>query len=206
MDVCGRGARRALHVRSGARHAGRRSAIWRFHLGHHGAAQARRSHARELSGGPARDDVLARSARGGMYTRTSALPAGRNTRGAASSRLSTRARRCSWTPLRGSPRSVCSARFRAPAWAPCARRPPCGAGSSRAIPSDRGPPRSTISPSAGEPLSPEVIARVRAAWGLTIGDGFGQSETTALAGNTPGQPVRPGSMGSAAPGLRFDRD
>ncbi len=54
--------------------------------------------------------------------------------------------------------------------------------------------------SAGEPLNPEVIARVRQAWGLTIRDGFGQTETTALIGNTPGQSVRPGSMGRALPG------
>lgn len=54
--------------------------------------------------------------------------------------------------------------------------------------------------SAGEPLNPEVIERVRAAWGLPIRDGFGQTETTALAGNTPGQPVRPGSMGRPLPG------
>jgi acetyl-CoA synthetase len=54
--------------------------------------------------------------------------------------------------------------------------------------------------SAGEPLNPEVIAQVRQAWGLTIRDGFGQTETTALVGNTPGQSVRPGSMGRALPG------
>ncbi|MBP7334865.1 MAG: AMP-binding protein [Niveispirillum sp.] len=53
---------------------------------------------------------------------------------------------------------------------------------------------------AGEPLNPEVIARVQAAWGLTIRDGFGQTETTAQVGNAPGQPVRPGSMGRPLPG------
>jgi acetyl-CoA synthetase len=54
--------------------------------------------------------------------------------------------------------------------------------------------------SAGEPLNPEVIERVRAAWGITIRDGFGQTETTAQVGNTPGQEVRPGSMGRPLPG------
>ena len=49
--------------------------------------------------------------------------------------------------------------------------------------------------SAGEPLNPEVIERVRAAWGLTIRDGFGQTETTALVGNPPGQTLKAGSMG-----------
>ena len=53
---------------------------------------------------------------------------------------------------------------------------------------------------AGEPLNPEVIARVRDAWGLTIRDGYGQTETTAQVGNSPGQPVRAGSMGRPLPG------
>ncbi|TDQ53119.1 AMP-binding protein [Actinorugispora endophytica] len=53
---------------------------------------------------------------------------------------------------------------------------------------------------AGEPLNPEVIDRVRREWGLTLRDGFGQTETTALVGNTPGSPVRPGSMGRPLPG------
>jgi len=55
---------------------------------------------------------------------------------------------------------------------------------------------------AGEPLNPEVIDRVRAAWGLTIRDGYGQTETTALAGNSPGQPIKVGSMGRPLPGYR----
>jgi acetyl-CoA synthetase len=54
---------------------------------------------------------------------------------------------------------------------------------------------------AGEPLNPEVIEQVKAAWGLTIRDGFGQTETTAQVGNAPGQPVKPGSMGRPLPGF-----
>lgn len=54
---------------------------------------------------------------------------------------------------------------------------------------------------AGEPLNPDVITQVEKAWGLTIRDGFGQTETTLQVGNTPGQPVRPGSMGRPAPGV-----
>ncbi|HET7461238.1 MAG TPA: AMP-binding protein [Longimicrobium sp.] len=54
--------------------------------------------------------------------------------------------------------------------------------------------------SAGEPLNPEVIERVRQAWGITIRDGYGQTETTALCGNSPGQPLTPGSMGRPLPG------
>jgi acetyl-CoA synthetase len=53
---------------------------------------------------------------------------------------------------------------------------------------------------AGEPLNPEVIERVRDAWGLTIRDGYGQTETTAQVGNPPGQKVKAGSMGRPLPG------
>ncbi|MGZ4486105.1 MAG: AMP-binding protein [Nocardioidaceae bacterium] len=53
---------------------------------------------------------------------------------------------------------------------------------------------------AGEPLNPEVIEQVKAAWGLTIRDGYGQTETTAAVGNTPGATVKPGSMGRPLPG------
>ncbi|MFQ5679292.1 MAG: AMP-binding protein [Gemmatimonadota bacterium] len=54
--------------------------------------------------------------------------------------------------------------------------------------------------SAGEPLNPEVIARVQEGWGITVRDGYGQTETTAQIGNSPGQPVKPGSMGRPLPG------
>ncbi|WP_410606092.1 AMP-binding protein [Amycolatopsis sp. lyj-109] len=57
--------------------------------------------------------------------------------------------------------------------------------------------------SVGEPLNPEVIDRVRRAWGLTVRDGYGQSETTAQIGTSPGLPVRPGSMGKPLPGYRI---
>ncbi|MEU5692140.1 AMP-binding protein [Actinosynnema sp. NPDC020468] len=53
---------------------------------------------------------------------------------------------------------------------------------------------------AGEPLNPEVIEQVERAWGVTIRDGFGQTETTVQIANTPGQPVKPGSMGRPVPG------
>jgi acetyl-CoA synthetase len=53
---------------------------------------------------------------------------------------------------------------------------------------------------AGEPLNPEVIERVRQAWGLTVRDGYGQTETTALVGNPPGAELKLGSMGRPLPG------
>ncbi|MEM7273612.1 MAG: AMP-binding protein [Actinomycetota bacterium] len=58
--------------------------------------------------------------------------------------------------------------------------------------------------SAGEPLNPEVIEQVRAGWGLTIRDGYGQTETTAQIGNTPGAELKPGSMGRPLPGYRIE--
>ncbi len=56
---------------------------------------------------------------------------------------------------------------------------------------------------AGEPLNPEIIEQVKNAWGLTLRDGYGQTETTAQVGNTPGQKLKPGSMGRPLPGYRI---
>ena len=63
----------------------------------------------------------------------------------------------------------------------------------------RTPPSKVVG--AGEPLNPEVIEQVAKSWGVTIRDGFGQTETTLQVANTPGQPVKPGSMGRALPGF-----
>ena len=57
--------------------------------------------------------------------------------------------------------------------------------------------------SAGEPLNPEVIEQVQAAWGLTVRDFYGQTETTSQVGNPPGMALKPGSMGLALPGYRI---
>ena len=53
---------------------------------------------------------------------------------------------------------------------------------------------------AGEPLNPEVIEQVQQAWGLTVRDGYGQTETTAQIGNPPGALLKVGSMGRPLPG------
>jgi acetyl-CoA synthetase len=58
--------------------------------------------------------------------------------------------------------------------------------------------------SAGEPLNPEIIASVQNGWGITIRDGYGQTETTLQCGNFPGGRVKPGSMGFPAPGYTLD--
>ncbi|WP_040385933.1 AMP-binding protein [Demetria terragena] len=54
---------------------------------------------------------------------------------------------------------------------------------------------------AGEPLNPEIIEQVRAAWGLALRDGYGQTETTASVGNVPEAELKPGSMGQPLPGV-----
>jgi acetyl-CoA synthetase len=55
--------------------------------------------------------------------------------------------------------------------------------------------------SAGEPLNPEVIrAWKEGSGGLTVYDGYGQSESTVLVANYRSVPVRPGSMGKPVPG------
>lgn len=62
----------------------------------------------------------------------------------------------------------------------------------------KAPPRKVVS--AGEPLNAEVIGQVEKAWGVTIRDGFGQTETTVQIANCPGQPVTVGAMGKPLPG------
>jgi acyl-coenzyme A synthetase/AMP-(fatty) acid ligase len=56
---------------------------------------------------------------------------------------------------------------------------------------------------AGEALNPEVLRAWEEATGLQIRDGYGQTETGQLTGARPGEPVRPGSMGRALPGIRL---
>ncbi|MEV5395788.1 AMP-binding protein [Streptomyces cellulosae] len=66
----------------------------------------------------------------------------------------------------------------------------------------RTPPREVVA--AGEPLNPEVIEQVRRAWGVTIRDGFGQTETAVQVSNSPGQVLKTGSMGRPSPGYRVE--
>lgn len=54
---------------------------------------------------------------------------------------------------------------------------------------------------AGEPLNPELIATIEKAWNTSVRDGFGQTETVLQVANTPGQTVKPGSMGRPMPGF-----
>ena len=48
---------------------------------------------------------------------------------------------------------------------------------------------------AGEPLNPEIIEEWKEATGVLIRDGFGQTESTCMVANLPGQKVKFGSMG-----------
>ncbi|MEU4209364.1 AMP-binding protein [Streptomyces sp. NPDC026206] len=63
----------------------------------------------------------------------------------------------------------------------------------------RTPPREAVA--AGEPLNPEVIEAVRRSWGVTVRDGFGQTETSVQVANPPGRPLKTGSMGRPSPGF-----
>jgi len=58
---------------------------------------------------------------------------------------------------------------------------------------------------AGEPLNPEVFNLWQSATGLTLHEGYGQTETVLLVGHcrSLGYPVLPGSMGRATPGFEL---
>lgn len=66
----------------------------------------------------------------------------------------------------------------------------------------RKPPREVVA--AGEPLNPEVIETVRREWGVTVRDGFGQTETAVQVSNSPGQLLKAGSMGRPSPGYTVE--
>ena len=57
--------------------------------------------------------------------------------------------------------------------------------------------------SAGEILDPAVADRVEQEWGVRPRDGYGQTETTALIGTTPGQRAPRGWLGRVLPGYRL---
>ena len=59
---------------------------------------------------------------------------------------------------------------------------------------------------AGEALNPEVLRAWWEATGLSIRDGYGQTETGQLTGAPLGEEPRPGSMGRALPGVRLRVD
>ena len=63
--------------------------------------------------------------------------------------------------------------------------------------------------SSGESLDADIIPRVQELWGVTVREGYGQTEATALIGNCPGQSVKPGVIGKPLPGYSvalLDRD
>jgi acyl-coenzyme A synthetase/AMP-(fatty) acid ligase len=56
---------------------------------------------------------------------------------------------------------------------------------------------------AGEPLNPEIVNVWSEEAGVSVHDGYGQTETGALTGMPIGPAVRPGSMGKALPGFKL---
>lgn len=67
--------------------------------------------------------------------------------------------------------------------------------------SDFQPPSLRHCVAAGEPLNPEVIDTWRETTGITVRDGYGQTETVLLCGNFPSMDIKAGSMGKPAPGF-----
>src|SRR3979409_1785612 len=108
---------------------------------------------------------------------------------------------CSWSTSRASTPRDCWRPSGAAASPRCARRRRCGGCSSRR---SLRPSRSRCARSAA-PGNRSILTashRWTRGWGLTIRDGYGQTETTALAGNSPGQTVKVGSMGRPLPGYK----
>ncbi len=64
------------------------------------------------------------------------------------------------------------------------------------------PPRNAVS--AGEPLNLSTLEKVREAWGVTIRDGYGQTETTLQIATTPGLDVPAGALGIPLPGFSVE--
>ena len=57
---------------------------------------------------------------------------------------------------------------------------------------------------AGEALNPEVFYQFQKLTGLSVYEGFGQTETTLTIGNLLGAEIKPGSMGKPIPGYGVD--
>ena len=144
--------------------------------------------------------ALARRPRGGRRLVHGRHRAGRRRSGTRSSARGRTARRSCCTRARSTPRNGC--RCCSGSASPCSARHRPSTGCSPSWTSSRTPTcrRLRHAVSAGEPLNPEVIARFQDALGLTIHDGYGQTENSLLVANTPGAPIRPGSMGLPTPG------
>ena len=163
-------------------------------------AQAGRAHPGVLPGRPPDHDVLAGPAARATCTSTSPRPG-----------WAKHAWSCFFAPWIAEATSSSTTTTRFDARRAAAHS--CGTGGDHVLRAadgvaDADPRRPVAGPGAlrevigaGEPLNPEVIAQVREKWGLTLRDGFGQTETTAMVGNTPGSVVKAGSMGRPLPGL-----
>ena len=183
----------------GRPHQGRRSAAALLHLRHHGAPEARRAHPRLVPGRAICPRCTGSACDPATSTSTSPRP------GWAKHAWSN-----VFAPWNAGACVFIYNYTRFDAAALLAQMDRCGVTSFCAPPTVwrmlvqadlsrlRTPPPTVVG--AGEPLNPEVIEQVQRAWGVTIRDGFGQTETTVQVANTPGQTVKPGSMGRAMPG------
>ncbi|MFU8767645.1 MAG: acyl-CoA synthetase [Candidatus Methanoperedens sp.] len=54
---------------------------------------------------------------------------------------------------------------------------------------------------AGEPCTPNIIRFFKEQFGITVREGYGQTETCVIACNLPGMEIKPGSMGKFTPGV-----
>ena len=185
--------------RAGWGDPGDRSATALFHVWNHRQAQARAAFPPKLPGGPSVDDVLARGPARGCAPQhlvaglgqarleqlLRALDRGRHDRHPEPGSVSTPA--ACWTRWT----KPTSTTFCAPptVWRMLIQED---------LTTARVHLREALA--AGEPLNPEVIEQVQRAWGLTIRDGYGQTETTLQIANTPGHAAEAGSMGWPLPG------
>ncbi|HWU42123.1 MAG TPA: AMP-binding protein, partial [Bdellovibrio sp.] len=58
--------------------------------------------------------------------------------------------------------------------------------------------------STGEPLTDDLIKKIKDVWDVQIRDGYGQTETTMMIGVTPGQNVATETLGRVLPGYKID--
>ncbi|EAY70907.1 Non-ribosomal peptide synthetase [Burkholderia dolosa AU0158] len=194
-----RGERR---VRTGRRHARERSDAAVFHVGHDVEAEARRAYAPHLSGRSPVDNVLDRpGSRATSIWKTSVRRAGRKNWGSGLvAAVDWAAVVFAFNYARFEPKLVLEALVRYQVTTLCAPPTVWRMLVQQPLASFDVKLREIVG--AGEPLNPEIIERVKKAWGITIRDGYGQTETTCMIGNSPGQPVVAGSMGRPLPGYR----
>jgi acetyl-CoA synthetase len=190
-----------FELRAGRRHARQRSAAAVLHVRHHGETQAGAAQPPELSGRPFVDHVLDRAAAGDVHWNISSPGWAKHAWSCFFAPWNAGATVFVYNYERFSARACLDTIVRCGVTSLCAPPTVWRMMIKEDLAAWQPPLRELVG--AGEPLNPEVIEQVERAWGIRIRDGFGQSETTCLIGNSPGQLVKPGSMGRPLPGYRF---